>query len=47
MIITCRSSGVSVATKPFLLFESIRLDEEKSCANLMVKFTEIQTGSCH
>ena len=33
MIIACKSSGVSEATKPFLLFESIRLDEEKSCTN--------------
>ena len=33
MIIICRISGVSEATKSFLLFESIRLDEEKSCTN--------------
>ena len=33
MIITCESSGVSEATKPFLSFERIRLDEEKSCTN--------------
>ena len=33
MIIVSRISGVSEATKPFLLFESIRLDEEKSCTN--------------
>ena len=34
MIITCKSSGVSEATKPFLLFESIRLDEEKKLYKL-------------
>ena len=31
MIIVSRISGVSEATKSFLLLESIRLDEEKSC----------------